>query len=120
MTVDHASHLYSLSHFGPPSIILETRSPFSWDFSEVNSGFLNLCVVPKTIFLTSTPPPPIQIPSLTLDYYLALPSIATPVIEPPIVVVEDISEDTDLLLDDRFITPIIPPPLQIPFEYSHA
>ena len=38
----------------------------------------------------------------------------------PIVVVEDISEDTHLLSDDRFNTPVIPPSLEISFQDSHV
>ena len=76
---------------------------------------MNLCVVPETSVVTSTPPPPVQIPSLAQDYSSALYTIAAPVIEPPTAVVEDISEDTHLLSDDRFNTPVIPPPLEIPF-----
>ena len=47
-------------------------------------------------------------------------TITTLVIKPPTIVVEDIPEDTHLLSDDRFITPIIPPPLEIPFQDSRA
>ena len=86
----------------------------------MKSGCLNLCVVPETTVVTSTPLPPIQIPSLTHDYSSTLHTIAAPVIEPPTAIVEYISEDTHLLLDDRFNTPIIPPLLEIPFQDSHA
>ena len=78
-------------------------------------GRLNLCVVLETSVVTSTPSPPIQIPSLAQDYSSALHTIAAPAIEPPTAVVEDILEDTHLLSDDRFSTPIMPPPLEIPF-----
>ena len=70
--------------------------------------------------MTSTPPPPIQIPSLAHDYSSALHTIAARAIEIPTAVVEYISEDTHLLSDDRFSTPIIPPPLEIPFQDLHA
>ena len=79
-----------------------------------------LCVVHETSVVTSTPLPPIQIPSLAQDYSSALSTIATLVIEPQTVVVEDISKDSHLLLDDRFNTPIIPPSLEITFQDSHA
>ena len=81
---------------------------------------MNLCVVSKTSVVTSTPPPPIYIPSLAHDYSLAFPIIAALVIESPNVVVEDILEDTHLLSDDRFSTPVDPPSLEIPFQDSHA
>ena len=104
-TVDHASRLYSFSHFGPPSPLSKT----------VKLGRLNLCVVPKTSVVTSTPPPLVQIPSITQDYSSSFPTIVAPIIKPPIVVIEDILEDTHLLLDDKFNTPAIPPTLEIPF-----
>ena len=62
--VDHSSCLYSFSHFGPPSPPLENHSPSSRESTEVKSSHLNLCVVPETSVVTSTPLPPIQIPSL--------------------------------------------------------
>jgi hypothetical protein len=65
--VDHVSYLYSFSHFGPPSLLSETHSPSSPESIEVKSGRLNLCVVPETSVVTSTPPPPVQIPSITWD-----------------------------------------------------
>ena len=65
--------------------------------TEVKSCRLNLCVVPKTSVVTSTPPPPIQIPYLTQYYSLALPTIVALVIKPPTTIVEDISEDTSPL-----------------------
>lgn len=73
--VDYASHLYSFSHFGPSSPLSETHSLFSQESVQVKSGHLNLCVVPKTSVVTSTPPPPIQISSLariTLHHCLLL------------------------------------------------
>ena len=81
----------------------------------MKSGHLNLCVVPKTSVVTFTPPPPIQIPSIAHDYSSTFPTIVALVIKPHNVVIEDILEDTHLLLDDIFNTPIIPPPLEIPF-----
>ena len=60
-TIDHTSHLYSFSHFGPPSPLSENHSPCSQESIEVKSGRLNLCVVLETSIVTSTPPPPIYI-----------------------------------------------------------
>ena len=53
-TIDHASYLYSSSHFGPPSLLSDTRSLFSRESPKVKLGRLNLCVVPKTSVVTST------------------------------------------------------------------
>ena len=86
----------------------------------MKSGRLNLCVVHETSVLTSTPPPPIQIPSLSHDYSSTFPTIAGLVIEPPTTIVEDILEDTHVLSNDTFSTPVIPPPLEIPFKDSHT
>ena len=87
---------------------------------EVNSGHLNLYFVLKTNVVTSIPPSPIQIPSLAQDFSSSLHTFVAPFIELPIVVVKDILEDTHLLSDEKFIIPIIPPPLEIPFQDSHA
>ena len=57
--IDHSSYLYSISHFGPPSPLLKNHSPYSWETTKVKLGHLNLCVVPETNVVTSTPPPPI-------------------------------------------------------------
>lgn len=46
--------------------------------------------------------------------------IATPFIKPPSVVVEDILEDIYLLSNNRYNTPIIPHPLEMPLYDSHA
>ena len=54
--VDHSSCLYSFSHFGPPSPLLENHSPSSQESTEVKSGCLNLCVVLETSVVTSTTP----------------------------------------------------------------
>ncbi len=81
----------------------------------MKSNHLNLCVVPETSVVNSRPPPLVQIPSLAQDYSKTLPIIEAPIIEPPTVVIEDILDDTHILSDDRFNTPIIPPPLDILF-----
>ena len=61
--IDHSSHLYSLSNFGPPSPLSENHSPSSQEYIEVKLGCFNLCVVLETSVVTSTPPPSINIPS---------------------------------------------------------
>ena len=81
---------------------------------------LNLCVVLETSVVNSTPPCPTQIPSLAHDSSSTFPTISALVIETPTIIIEDILDDTHLLSDDRFNTPIIPPPLEIPSQYSHA
>ena len=107
--VDHSSFLYS-SHFGPPSPLSKNHSPSLWESTEVKLGHLNLCILPETNIVTSTPPTPIQIPSLAQDYSSALHTIAAPAIEPPNIVVDDISEDTHLLSNEiqhtYYLTPI--------------
>ena len=115
MTIDHAYLLYSFSHFGPSSPLLETYLLFLHESLLRKSSHLNLCIVPETSVVTSTPPPLIQIPSITHYLSSTLPDIATLVIEPPSAVVEDILEEIHLLLDNIFNTPIIPPPLETPF-----
>ena len=105
---------------GPPSPLSENHSLFSRESTEVKSSHLNLCVVPETSVVTSTPLSPIYIPPLVQDYSSTLPNIAALVIKLPSKVVEDISEDIKLLLDDGFNKLVIPPPLEIMFYDSHA
>ena len=68
----------------------------------------------RTSVVTSTPLSLLQIPFVAQDYSSTFLDIAAPFIEPNSVVVEDILEDIHLLSNDRFITPIILPPLDIP------
>ena len=112
--IDHVSCLYSFSHFGPPSPLSETHSPSLRDSTEVKSGRLNLCVVPKTSVATSTPPSLVQISFVTQDPSSTLPDILAPFIEPLREFFEDISKDIHLLSDDRCNTHVISPPLEIP------
>ena len=53
-TIDLSTYLYSFSHFGPP--LLEHDSPPLREHHVVQSGFLNLCVVPETTIVTALPP----------------------------------------------------------------
>ena len=113
-TVDHSSRLYIFSHFGPPSPLSELSSPLSREHHVVQSGSLNLCVVPETRVVTATPLPE-EYFSLQPDSSSALLDPPAPFIEPPGAVVEDSSEDTHLLSHDSVSTPIIPLALGIPF-----
>lgn len=117
--IDHSSYLYSFSHFSPPYPPSKIHSSLR-ELVEVKSGHFNLCVVPKTSVVTSTPPSPIQIPFVAQDSSLALLDILAPFIELPNAVIEGISKDIHLLSNDRLNTPVIPPPLEILLHESHA
>ena len=69
----------------------------------MKSFHLNLCVVPKTSVVTSS----------------TFPTIVALVIEPPTKFFEEISEDMHLIVDEKFNTLVIPPPLEIIFQDSH-
>ena len=53
--VDSSSRLYTFSHFFPPSPSLEHVSSHSKEHHVVQSGYLNLCIVPEIPIFTSTP-----------------------------------------------------------------
>ena len=54
-TVDPSTCLYTFSHFFPSSPCLEHVSSRSQEHHVVQSGYLNLCIVPKIPVLTVTP-----------------------------------------------------------------
>ena len=115
--VDLSTRLYSFSHFGPP--LLENESPPLREHHVVQSGCLNLYVVPKTTIVT-TLPPPLEIFSVQQSSSLALPDPPTPFIEPLGVVVKDSTEEIHLLFDDSVCTLVIPLTLGIPFQDPHV
>ena len=111
--VDLSTRLYSFSHFSPP--LPEHDSPPLRERHMVQSGFLNLCVVPKTTVVTSLSPP-LELFSIQQSSSSALPDPPAPFVKPPDAVVEDSTEDIHLLFDDSVCTPVIPLTGGIPFQ----
>ena len=85
-TIDSSTHLYTLSHFFPPSPFLEHDSSLSQEHHVVQSRYLNLCIVLEIPILTSTPHP-IEGFSLPKDSSSTLPDPPASFIEPPNAVV---------------------------------
>ena len=108
-TVDLSTRLYSFSHFGPP--LPEHDSPPLREHHVVQSGFLNLCIVPEITTLTPTPHP-VEVFSLQQDSSSALPDPPTPFFEPPGAFAADSTEYIHLLLRYSVSTPS----LGIPFQ----
>lgn len=79
----------------------------------MQSGHLNLCIVPKITILTITPHP-IEVFSLQPN------SSPTPFIIPLGTFVEDSTEDIHLLFHDSVRAPVNPPTLGIPFQDPHV
>ena len=53
--VDPSTHLYTFSHFGPPSPLSEHTSSLSREHHVVQPRYLNLCIVPEITIFPPTP-----------------------------------------------------------------